>query len=35
MTIKKFFRGLYTIFFILLIALGVTSTLLNLNQEDV
>jgi len=35
MTIKKFFWVLYSAFFILLIALGLTSTLLNRNQEDV
>jgi len=35
MTIKKFFWVLYGAFFILLIALGLTSTLLNRNQEDV
>jgi hypothetical protein len=35
MTIRKFFWVLYGAFFILLIALGLTSTLLNRNQEDV
>jgi methyl-accepting chemotaxis protein len=35
MTIRKFFLLLYSAFFILLITLGATSTLLNLNQEDV
>src|SRR4030042_488267 len=35
MTIKKFFLVLYGTFFILLIALGLMSRLLNLNQEDV
>mgnify|MGYP005850327521 CR=1 FL=1 len=35
MTIRKFFWALYGIFFILLIALGLLATLLNLNQEDV
>ena len=35
MTIKKFFWALYGAFFILLIALGLMSTLLNRNQEDV
>jgi len=35
MTIKKFFLLLYGTFFILLIALGLMSRLLNLNQEDV
>jgi methyl-accepting chemotaxis protein len=35
MTIRKFFWGLYGAFFILLIALGLMSTLLNRNQEDV
>ena len=35
MTIRKFFWVLYSAFFILLIALGVMSTLLNRNQEEV
>ena len=35
MTIKKFFWVLYGAFFILLIALGLISRLLNLNQEEV
>jgi methyl-accepting chemotaxis protein len=35
MTIRKFFWVLYSVFFILLIALGLMSRLLNLNQEDV
>jgi methyl-accepting chemotaxis protein len=35
MTIKKFFWGLYGTFFVLLIFLGLTSRLLNLNQADV
>jgi methyl-accepting chemotaxis protein len=35
MTIRKFFWGLYATFFVLLIALGWMSTLLNRNQEDV
>jgi methyl-accepting chemotaxis protein len=35
MTIRKFFWVLYGAFFILLIALGLMSTLLNRNQEDV
>jgi methyl-accepting chemotaxis protein len=35
MTIKKFFWVLYSTFFILLIALGLMSRLLHLNQEDV
>ncbi|OGP69549.1 MAG: hypothetical protein A2169_15445 [Deltaproteobacteria bacterium RBG_13_47_9] len=35
MTIKKFFWILYGTFFILLIALGMMSSMLNLNQEDV
>jgi len=35
MTIRKFFLVLYGAFFILLIALGLMSRLLNLNQEDV
>ena len=35
MTIRKFFWVLYGAFFILLIALGLMSRLLNLNQEDV
>ena len=35
MTIKKFFWALYGTFFILLIALGLVSRMLHLNQEDV
>ena len=35
MTIRKFFLLLYGAFFILLIALGLMSRMLNLNQEDV
>jgi len=35
MTIRKFFLLLYGAFFILLIALGMMSSVLNLNQEDV
>jgi len=35
MTIRKFFWVLYGAFFILLIALGLMSSMLNLNQEDV
>ena len=35
MTIKKFFWALYATFFIILIFLGVMSTLLNRNQEEV
>src|SRR4030042_5169054 len=35
MTSRKFFWVLYAAFFILLIALGLMSSMLNLNQEDV